>query len=218
MVVEGREKSGSVITAKHALKQGRVVYAFPGNVSNDGSQATNLLLKNGAKICTGADDIVHDFMDSTGTILNPHKLKIRCPVNMMSVLTELSVSATTPSDNVFRTPYAAPKTSVASPLKVASSVPTLKSDANDKLSERSKVEKADTAPLYGNGGIDEPAPAFDPEAIRFYKRIPPDRECSIEELVDDETDYRKVMKLLLKLEMGRFVVMRPGDKVKRNIK
>ena len=58
---------------------------------------------------------------------------------------------------------------------------------------------------------------FDSEALKIYKRIPQTGECSIESLVDSELSLRKVMKGLLALEMGRFIVMLPGEKVKRSL-
>ena len=61
-------------------------------------------------------------------------------------------------------------------------------------------------------------PAFDAELLKLYKKIPMDVECPIEMLVDEHTDLRAVMKMLLKLEMSRFVVLIPGDKVKRNLR
>ena len=61
-------------------------------------------------------------------------------------------------------------------------------------------------------------PVFDAELLKLYKKIPPSGECTVESLTDDATDLRAVMKLLLKLEMGRFVIMLPGDRVKRNTK
>ena len=67
--------------------------------------------------------------------------------------------------------------------------------------------------------IDVPsAEAFDKEALMLYKKIPSDTDCPIESLVDSSTDLKKVMRLLLKLEMGRFIRMLPGDRVSRNIK
>jgi hypothetical protein len=58
--------------------------------------------------------------------------------------------------------------------------------------------------------------SFDKEMLEIYKRIPQGEECAIESLVDSTLPLRSVMKGLLKLEMGRFVVMLPGEKVKRN--
>ena len=61
-------------------------------------------------------------------------------------------------------------------------------------------------------------PVFDADLLNLYKKIPLSGECTVESLTDDTTDLRTVMKLLLKLEMGRFIVMIPGERVKRNIR
>ena len=199
VVVEGREGSGSLITARHAKAQNRAVYAFPGNVCNDGSQVTNLLIKNGAKLCTSADDVVRDFEKEFSGIINPFKLKNKIDVNMMSVLSDYKVSATTPSDNIFEAPRAYKERIVPKPKKLETSEPVLQ--------VANKVESS----CFENAGIQ-------PEAIKLYKRIPPESEIGIEELVDSENNLRKVMKHLLMLEINRFVVILPGEKVKRNIK
>ena len=61
-------------------------------------------------------------------------------------------------------------------------------------------------------------PIFDAELLKLYQKIPIDRECTVESLTDESVNLRAVMRLLLKLEMGRFVTMLPGDRVKRNTK
>ncbi|HOQ38453.1 MAG TPA: DNA-processing protein DprA [Acetivibrio sp.] len=61
IVIEAGERSGSLITANFALEQGREVFALPGNVSNYNSTGTNKLIKEGAKIVTGIDDILEEI-------------------------------------------------------------------------------------------------------------------------------------------------------------
>ena len=61
-------------------------------------------------------------------------------------------------------------------------------------------------------------PDFDKETLALYKRIPIEGEIHIESLVDGDRDLRSIMKTLLKLEMGHFIVMLPGERVKRNLK
>ena len=62
IVVEGSAKSGSLITARCACDQGRMVYAVPGNVGAPNSVGPNNLIRDGAKAVTCAEDIVEDFV------------------------------------------------------------------------------------------------------------------------------------------------------------
>jgi DNA processing protein len=61
VVVEAATGSGSLITARLALDQGREVYAVPGPVTSDTSRGSNDLLRQGAHPVTSALDIVQEF-------------------------------------------------------------------------------------------------------------------------------------------------------------
>ena len=58
VVVEAARSSGSLITARFALEQNRQVFAAPGSPLDPRAEGTNELLKQGASICTSADDVV----------------------------------------------------------------------------------------------------------------------------------------------------------------
>ena len=58
IVVEAKEKSGTLITVDFALEQGRDVFVVPGNINSINSIGTNDLIKQGAKIITNYEDIV----------------------------------------------------------------------------------------------------------------------------------------------------------------
>ena len=106
IIFEGDEKSGARYTADYAKKQGRTVYALPGNVGSKNSALPNLLLKNGAKPCTTAEDVIKDFTDKYPHEINPFKLSEKLSVNMMAELRRMAVVALAPNDDVFIPPKA----------------------------------------------------------------------------------------------------------------
>jgi len=61
LVVEGAQYSGSSITAKLALDQGREVFAVPGNITSKMSWGPNLLIKQGAKLVQDWNDVIVDL-------------------------------------------------------------------------------------------------------------------------------------------------------------
>ena len=196
VVIEGAERSGAVITARHARLQNRPVYALPGNVGNRSSEAANLLLKNGARLLTRAEDIINDFSADFPSALNPFLLQEKRQVDMTSALSTYRVSAVCQGDSIFN------------------------SNTRDKKQGRKYERNIPTEKYISVGDeniaseIKEPPASFDKYALEVYKKIPKDGGCEIESLVGDGS-LRDVMKALLKLEMGQFIVMLPGERVAR---
>jgi DNA processing protein len=68
VIVEAGDKSGALITAEHAIEQGRDVYAVPGAPDAKMSVGSNGLIKQGAKLITSAQDILTEISMTSSMI------------------------------------------------------------------------------------------------------------------------------------------------------
>ena len=70
LVVEAARRSGTLITARMAGQQGRDVFALPGRVDSPTSQGTNELIRGGATLVGGLDDILAQ-LGRVGSVMTP---------------------------------------------------------------------------------------------------------------------------------------------------
>lgn len=80
LVIEARQKSGSLITVDFALEQGKEVFVLPGPVDSDLSKGPNLLIRQGASIICGVTELLEDLQSIGITIaekpeIAPQKVK-----------------------------------------------------------------------------------------------------------------------------------------------
>ncbi len=74
LVVEAALNSGSLVTARHALEQGREVLAIPGSIHNPQARGCHALLRQGAKLVETALDVIEELAPWLHAIHQPQAL------------------------------------------------------------------------------------------------------------------------------------------------
>jgi DNA processing protein len=80
VVVEGAQYSGSAVTARLALDQGREVFAVPGNITSDTSYGPNMLIRQGARLVIQCSDILDELPEEARVRLAATRKKGSGPV------------------------------------------------------------------------------------------------------------------------------------------
>jgi len=99
LITEAPEKSGALITATHALEQGKEIFAVPGNIDAPSAQGTNGLIKDGAIPATDTMDILREY-----SAVYPDKIDIRTFVKKPETQKEEASQAVTPEAEAAQEP------------------------------------------------------------------------------------------------------------------
>ena len=83
IVVEASQKSGALHTARHAMEQGREVFALPGRIDNLANTGCHNLIRDGVTLIRGVDDV----LDELGPLMHPVSIDKREEVHSPRELT-----------------------------------------------------------------------------------------------------------------------------------
>jgi DNA processing protein len=84
LVVEAALRSGSLITARFALEQGRDVFAVPGSPLDPRCRGANDLIRNGAILTETVDDIMRELQPRLGAALGERKREAYTPAESVA--------------------------------------------------------------------------------------------------------------------------------------
>lgn len=206
VVVEASEGSGSLITAKDAVLQGRDVFAIPANVDSNGAEGTNKLLRDGAKLVLDVSDIIHPYEYAFSATLRTEAL-IKARKNSgadLSYLDRIGVIELTR------------RSAKAQPASVRAVDPPPERQATPKREpprkKTVKIEQLqiDDAALATSVASPSELPELSPVQLAVMQAIPDDRAISADSFGSLGYPYSEIIAALTMLEIMGLVHKLPG--------
>lgn len=213
VVVEGDQRSGSMITARAAILQGRAIYAFPGNVGETNSAGTNQLIAGGAAMILSAADVLEDYSFLYRDVLDLTKLR-RAELHSDpddAFLAELGVAVRTakPRTRQEGKNGADAKTSVHTSFPpVPPRAPAHTAEKKDKGSPE-KASASGTTPARGDLSEQVLKHLTDSQR-RIFELLPLDHAVTVDYLTREGFSVGEVMAAMTILEIKGLTVTLPG--------
>lgn len=198
LVIEGDMSSGALITAKHAIAQGREVFALPGNVDEPNSEGPNDLIRNGTHVALSSDDILcfydflyHDALD-------------------FGALTAAKRAAMSP-DDVLRRYGVAWRGEKGQKQAKTSPKPDGKPQAKEQAVVPQEPAQAEAQEPIHPDKSEQLLASVDATTRRVFEQMPTDRAVTADQLAAQGIDIGDVITALTLLEIVGLVQTLPGS-------
>ena len=218
VVIDAALDSGSMITAKCAILQGRDIYAVPANIDSENSSGTNSLIRDGAQAVLCGNDIIRNYMYLYRDRLNTvalMKAENRSDIDIDFVRSMGVAMKTAPGglkkDATDRAP--AEKKSAARPkaAKNADAPKTAKSVTDNKPSATFEPDtKPSSAPEKRGDDSAAVLAKLSDKQRRIFDEMPLDRAVTVDYLTKTGFSLGEVISALTVLEIKGLVSSLPG--------
>ncbi len=228
LVVEGDLKSGSLITAKTAILQGRDIYALPGNIGETNSAGTNKLISEGAAVVLRARDVLENYAFLYRDALHMARLfaaeqnsdldeaqLVRLGVYTRTVKPPKRVDASTPRGDTPTVPTA-PSRRMAKPAR-ASDTPVREAPAQTACPPTEKQPAP--APATSNSPLGDASQrvleSLTDTQRRVFAAIPIEGTVTVEYLAREGFSMSEIMASVTILEIKGLIQTLPGGLIGR---
>ncbi len=216
VVVEAGIGSGSLITARDAIVQGRDVFALPANVGSRGAEGTNGLLRDGANLVLGSEDILRPYQyvyakSLRMELLPKAKEQSMADLHYLQRLGVIELAQTkqqNPNETLRAAAHEEKRTSrkaTAKPKKTADE-PTLSIDKKEPRAE-AKVQAGDTPRKKPSDAL---LSSMTPVQLAVLEAIPDDRAVSGDFISGLDYPYGEAIAALTMLEIMGVIQKLPG--------
>lgn len=199
VVVEAGVGSGSLITAKDAIQQGRDVFALPANLGSVGAEGTNGLLRDGANLVTDASDILKPYEFVYAERLHPELLpEARTHSKAdLQYLESLGVIQLTSR-----------KTSASVPLRAVPDEPKEKKESSGKHEDQKSTERPEQSSEKKTKEFD--LSSLTPVERAVLDAIPDGASVNAETFSNLGYPYGEIIAALTMLELDGMIRKQPG--------
>lgn len=201
VIVEGNMRSGALITAARAIAQGREVFALPGKINDDNSEGPNELIKNGAYLAQGSDDILnfYDFLYHGAIYYKGHTKSKKTNHKVDEVLFKYGVSDTKKGNY-------SPKEDFGEALISASDI-VAKKEIFDEGHDKAEKKQASESMADNSEAL---VASLDAATRKVFENMPIDKAVSADAFSDTGLSSSDIMTAFTLLELNGLIAALPG--------